>query len=101
MDSSEASTPSAGIKKTGKELKQDTKLINLLRSAVSSAADDDGWSNLSPVGGHIANQASFDPRNYGYAKLSGLFEAIDLFETQRRDKAVYVRDKQRNNHPQK
>ncbi|MCP9933208.1 NYN domain-containing protein [Cyanobium sp. Candia 9D4] len=101
MDSAETSAPSAGIKKTGKELKQDTKLINLLRSAVSSAADDDGWSNLSPVGGHIANQTSFDPRNYGYAKLSGLFEAIDLFETERRNKAVYVRGKQKNSHPPK
>jgi uncharacterized LabA/DUF88 family protein len=100
MGSAETSAPSASIKKTGKELKQDTKLINLLRSAVSSASDDDGWSNLSPVGAHIANQTSFDPRNYGYAKLSGLFEAIDLFETQRRNKAVYVRSKQRNGHPQ-
>ncbi|WP_286191212.1 NYN domain-containing protein [Synechococcus sp. FACHB-909] len=101
MTSTEPSVPPAGIKKTGKELKQDTRLITLLRSAVTIAADDDGWSNLSPVGMHIANQTSFDPRNYGYAKLSGLFEAIDLFETQRRNKAVYVRSKQRNGHPQK
>ncbi len=101
MASTEPSIPSAGIKKTGKELKQDTRLITLMRSSVTSAADDDGWSNLAPVGMHIANQTSFDPRNYGYAKLSGLFEAIDLFETQRRNKAVYVRSKQRNNHPQK
>jgi uncharacterized LabA/DUF88 family protein len=101
MASTEPSVPSAGIKKTGKELKQNTRLITLLRSAVTSAADDDGWSNLAPVGMHIANQTSFDPRNYGYAKLSGLFEAIDLFETERRNKAVYVRSKQRNSHPQK
>jgi uncharacterized LabA/DUF88 family protein len=101
MDSVEASVVSAGIKKTGKELKQDTKLMNILRSAVSIFADDDGWSNLAPVGGHIANQTSFDPRNYGYEKLSGLFEAIDLFETQRRDKVVFVRSRQRNGHPQK
>jgi uncharacterized LabA/DUF88 family protein len=91
-----ASRVSAGIKKSGKELKQDTTLINLLRGAVSSTADDDGWSNLSAVGGHVGNQASFDPRNYGYAKLSGLFDAIDLFETRRRNMAVYVRSKQRN-----
>lgn len=101
MDSAETFVASAAIKKTGKELKQDTKLMNLLRSAVSSASDDDGWSNLAPVGAHIANQASFDPRNYGYEKLSGLFEAIDLFETQRRDKVVFVRSRQRNDHPQK
>jgi uncharacterized LabA/DUF88 family protein len=68
----------------------------LLRGAVASTLDDDGWSNLSEIGGHIANQASFDPRNYGYAKLSGLFEAIDLFEIQRKNKAVYVRSRQKN-----
>ncbi|AFY29309.1 NYN domain-containing protein [Cyanobium gracile] len=101
MVSTEPSIPSAGIKKTGKELKQDTKLIDLLRGAVSSTSDDDGWSHLGPVGGHIANQTSFDPRNYGYAKLSGLFEAIDLFETQRRNKAVYVRSMQGNNNSAK
>ena len=84
------------IKKTGQELKQDTKLMNLLRGAVASAQDDDGWSSLAVVGSHIANQASFDPRNYGYAKLSGIFEAIDLFEIQRKNKVVYVRSKLRN-----
>jgi uncharacterized protein (TIGR00288 family) len=93
--SEETSKINASVKKTGKELKQDAKLISLLRSAVSSTLDDDGWSNLGAIGGHIANQASFDPRNYGYVKLSGLFEAIDLFEIQRKDMAVYVRSKQR------
>jgi uncharacterized protein (TIGR00288 family) len=93
--SEETSIISASAKKAGIELKQDTKLISLLRSAFSSTLDDDGWSNLGAIGAHIANQASFDPRNYGYAKLSGLFEAIDLFEIQRKDMAVYVRSRQR------
>jgi uncharacterized LabA/DUF88 family protein len=92
----DASKISASVKKTGKELKQDTKLISLLRGAVSSTQDDDGWSKLSEIGGHIGNQASFDSRNYGYAKLSGIFEAIDLFEIQRKNKAVYIRSKQKN-----
>ncbi len=84
------------VKKTGQELKQDTKLMNLLRGAVSSTQDDDGWSSLAEVGAHIANQASFDPRNYGYAKLSGIFDVIDLFESQRKNKVVYVRSKQKH-----
>lgn len=92
----ETAKVSASVKQSTKELKQNTKLISLLRSAVSSTQDDDGWSNLAEIGGHIANQASFDPRNYGYEKLSGLFEAIDLFEIQRKNKAVYVRSKQKN-----
>jgi uncharacterized LabA/DUF88 family protein len=97
----ETSKVAASVKKTGKELKQDTKLMNLLRGAVSSTQDDDGWSSLAEVGAHIANQASFDPRNYGYAKLSGVFEAIDLFEIQRKNKVVYVRSKQKNTSTQR
>jgi uncharacterized LabA/DUF88 family protein len=92
----EASKVSPNARKTPQELKQDTKLISLLRGAVSSTIDDDGWSNLAQVGEHIENQASFDSRNYGYAKLSGLFEAIDLFEIERKNKVVYVRGKQKN-----
>ncbi|MCS6812311.1 MAG: NYN domain-containing protein, partial [Cyanobacteria bacterium] len=80
----EASKELGNIKKTTKELKQDTKLVNLLRLAVDSTQEDDGWSKLGAVGSHIANQASFDPRNYGYAKLSTLFEAVDLFDVERR-----------------
>lgn len=37
------------------------------------------------------NQASFDPRNYGYRKLSDLIEATGLFEVKRQDLIVFVR----------
>lgn len=81
------------VKKTTKELRQDTKLVSLLRRAVITAQDDDGWSNLAVVGVHVSNQASFDSRNYGYAKLSSLMEATELFEMQRRQNGIYVKDK--------
>jgi uncharacterized LabA/DUF88 family protein len=85
--------PAESAKKTTKELRQDTKLVSLLRRAVTTAQDDDGWSNLAVVGIHVSNQASFDPRNYGYAKLSTLVDATDLFEMQRRQNGIYVKDK--------
>lgn len=91
----------AGTRKTGEQLKQDTKLMNLLRGAVTNIQDEDGWSRLSAVGAHISNQASFDSRNYGYAKLSGLFEAIDSFEVNRREKMIYVRSKQKGKNGKK
>lgn len=97
----EASKATSNGKKTGQEMKQDTKLMNLLRGAVSNSQEDDGWSNLAMVGDHITNKASFDPRNYGYEKLSLLFESIDLFETQRRNKVYYVRNKPKNNNNNK
>ena len=68
-------------RKTAAELCADITLVNLLRDAVdASKDDDDGWANLGAVGHFIANRASFDPRNYGYAKLKGLIKEIGLFE---------------------
>jgi len=84
-------TPSP--RQDGKILRGDTRLTNLLRKAVEAAADDDGWAALGGVGSHIAKQASFDPRNYGYAKLKDLFVAVGLFDMREVNKAVYVRDK--------
>ena len=78
-------------RKTGAEMRSDTKLVNLLRRAVASAEGDDGWSHLGPVGSQIGNQASFDPRNYGYGKLSDLLAAIGLFEMKKEGKSSFVR----------
>lgn len=73
------SDPSARL--TRNQLRSDAKLVKLLRGAVAGAADDSGWARVGTVGNHIANQSSFDPRNYGYAKLSKLLEATDLFDS--------------------
>lgn len=76
----------AGEKKAAvgsKELRGDTKLMNLIRDAISSCADEEGWARLSNVGSHISNHASFDSSNYGYTRLSELIDAIGLFELRR------------------
>ncbi len=65
---------------TRAQLRQDRKLVGLLRRTVESAADESGWARIGTVGQRISNQSSFDSRNYGYAKLSKLIEATDLFE---------------------
>ncbi len=65
---------------TRAQLRGDRKLVALLRRAVEGAADEEGWARVGTVGNHISNQSSFDPRNYGYAKLSRLLEATDLFD---------------------
>ena len=74
-------------------LKQDARLVTLLRNVVESAAGEDGWSTLGSVGQQIGNQASFDPRNYGYRKLLDLIEATQLFELDRRGSQVLLRDR--------
>jgi uncharacterized LabA/DUF88 family protein len=78
-------------------LRSDTRLVNLLRKSVEAAADDEGWAGLSAVGSHISKQASFDSRNYGYAKLSSLFQTIGLFEVRTHGKSLQVRDKRAAN----
>ncbi len=90
------------IRKSTIELKQDTKLVNLLRNAVEASSDESGWSHLAPVGSNIAKQApDFDPRNYGYTKLGELVAAAKLFDIEERpvgdghSKSVYIKDKRK------
>ena len=89
-------------RKTTSELKQDTKLVNLLRNAVEASSDDSGWAHLASVGSNIAKQASeFDPRNYGYKKLGELMSATNVFQIEERtvgngpSKALYLKDKKK------
>lgn len=85
---------SISVKKENTQLNKDTQLINLLRQAIEAVEDDDGWAMLGPIGTHISNHASFDPRNYGHKKLSALFMSIDLFEMKKTNGTVlWVREK--------
>jgi uncharacterized LabA/DUF88 family protein len=87
-----AATPVAGRQDTG-TLKQDARLVNLLRNSVEAAAGEDGWSMHGSVGKQIGNQASFDPRNYGYATLTKLLKATELFQLDKEGTSeVSVRD---------
>ena len=80
-------------RKDGNALKQDAQLVGLFRSAIEAASGEDGWATLGPVGQIIVKQApDFDPRRYGYSKLSDLTEAIGLFTVIRTDKGVRVAD---------
>jgi uncharacterized LabA/DUF88 family protein len=86
--------------KTANELKRDTKLVGLLRSALDAASDESGWAHLGTVGSNIAKQApEFDPRNYGYSKLGELAAATKLFDVDKRvqhdghSRTIYIRNK--------
>ncbi|MDN4057663.1 NYN domain-containing protein [Massilia sp. YIM B02769] len=53
----------------------------ILKSAVTAAMRDDGWSMLSTVGGLITKtNPEFDPRNYGFEKLGQLVRAQSYLE---------------------
>ncbi len=89
---------------TQAQLKQDSRLVTLLRDAVEDSADDSGWVPLRILGRNVANRApEFDPRNYGYRKLGDLVKKIGLFELDERKSkesptaTIYLRDKRKRN----
>jgi len=84
------------------QLKQDRRLVALLRNAADASSDDAGWSQLGTLGSTIAKQApEFDSRNYGYRKLSELVAASGLFDIEKRKigdgstTSTYVRSRRR------
>ncbi|MCP3869710.1 MAG: NYN domain-containing protein [Gammaproteobacteria bacterium] len=77
-------------KDKAQELRSNSQLKKLLRNAVDTTKEDDGWSKLSRVGTLITNHVSFDSRNYGYSRLSDLVGAIGLFELKRDSNNHYV-----------
>ena len=70
----------AGLRVPTSQLRQNTRLMNGLRSAVQANADEAGWVRVGELGHQIANKESFDARNYGYGTLSKLLVATDAFE---------------------
>ncbi len=87
-------------KASSSKLQRDTKLVSLIRDAIASMENEEGWAQLSGVGSHISNHASFDSRNYGYPRLSDLIKAIGLFEL-RRDEKKHFEVKAMPNAPRK
>ena len=87
-------SPKQSVKKNKKELRKDTSLVKLLRTAVEQTSDDDGWAELGRVGSYISNNSSFSSINYGYKKISDLIKASELFEIDMRKdgKAMIIKD---------
>ena len=67
-----ATTKSTGLDKVNKEL------IQLIKSTIDDVADDSGWAFLAEVGALlIKKKPDFDPRNYGFAKLTPLIKSLN------------------------
>jgi hypothetical protein len=76
------------------------KIIKLIKTSIYDCADDDGWAFLGDVGSLInKKQPNFDPRNFGFYKLTPLIDSLDIFEIEQREagnsrfKHIYVRNK--------
>ena len=76
-------------------------VVELLADSVESVADEDGYALMGDVGNLLVKkQPDFDPRNFGFSKLSQLFKSLERFELDIRPtnlphvKQMYVRDKE-------
>jgi len=81
--------------------KIDTEFIHLIVATIADLADDSGWAFMGEVGNLILKkQPDFDPRNYGFTKLTPLLKSINKFDIEVREtdktqkKLVYIRNKQ-------
>lgn len=76
------------------------KEIKLIASTITDLSDDDGWAFLGDVGSLLQKKMpNFDPRNYGFQKLTPLIGSINKFEIEQREstkskhKLIFVRNK--------
>ena len=88
--------PAPAQKKVPKEV------VHLIADAMDMIADEDGYAFMGELGNLlIRQQPDFDPRNYGFSKLTQLIKSIDRFEVDVRQtsnphtKHIYLRDKKR------
>ncbi len=73
---------------------------DMIAEALSKIADEDGYAFMGELGNLLLRQQpDFDPRNYGFQKLTQLVKSLDRFEIDARPtsnphtKHVYLRDK--------
>ncbi len=79
----------------------DNEFIKLLKTSINDVADDNGWAFLAEVGALIIKKKpDFDPRNYGFPKLTALFKSLNRhFEIDERKvesthiKHIYIKNK--------
>ena len=71
----------------------------LIATSITDLADENGWAFLGDVGNLILKkQPDFDPRNFGFPKLTPLIKSLD-FEIDERDsgqnhiKHIYIRNR--------
>jgi hypothetical protein len=92
--------PTAAGKKTGGFKKINREVITLFDATIRDLEDENGWAYLGEVGQLLLKkQPSFDPRNYGFTKLTPMIKSIGKYEIDVRETAhssskhIYIRIK--------
>ncbi|MGN6374424.1 MAG: OST-HTH/LOTUS domain-containing protein, partial [Sphingomonas sp.] len=88
-----APAPAVPTEPKGRTEPIDAELIKLLIDAYNAGKRDErGFVSLSDLGRRAGNRSSFDARNYGFARLSDLIEAVPNFQAERRsDGEMFVK----------
>ena len=80
--------------------KLNRETIKSIASTIDDLADENGWAFLGDIGNLLLKKhPNFDPRNYGFLKLTPLIKSIPQFEIDKREtdkagiKLVYIRNK--------
>ena len=86
--------PKASVDKLNRET------LKLIAATINDLADESGWAFLGDVGNLLLKkQPNFDPRNYGFQKLTPLIKSLPQFEIDKKEtdkagiKLVYIRNK--------
>ena len=84
-----------------KDQKVPPEIVKLIADSVSDIADEDGYAFMGELGNLLLKkQPDFDPRNFGFTKLTQLIRSIGRFEIDARvtdatgTKHIYLRDKE-------
>ena len=77
------------------------EIVKLIADSVSDIADEDGWASMGELGSLLLKkQPDFDPRNFGFTKLTPLIRSLPRFEVDARvvdatkTRHIYLRDKE-------
>lgn len=96
-----AAAPQKSVKKNGKKSSAGNgglpqEVAALIAESVEDLCQEDGYAHMGRVGNLLLKkQPDFDPRNYGFSKLSKLIRAMPRFELKAEGEAnteFYIRD---------
>ncbi|MBZ9791720.1 NYN domain-containing protein [Rhizobium sp. 3T7] len=81
-----------------KPLQPASTAVPLIKKVLSQEDTEDGWVNLGTVGKQLLNLApDFDPRTFGFRKLSDLIRKTNQFEIRQAESGpISIRVKQQN-----
>ncbi len=98
----EEAAPAAPPEPPEPESRVPKAVVELIADAVETMADEDGYAFMGDLGNLLVKkQPDFDPRNFGFSKLTQLVRYLPRFEVDVRQtslphvKHIYVRDKAR------